>query len=220
MTEPFWEHLCSSGLDLTPRTAEPAAWGAVLAGAAYVPVGYVPSMVDYQTAYHGLTDLSAVIRLEGRPIAAWPVGLGEQVSTNGGPVWPPLCVNALTERQRKQVVKGCLDALGALARSLGQESWLGEEIVGPSGASLWHRNLMERGASLRVEHELFADLSEQLSALRLALRKSYRTLVEPTGGRWAVDAISGPDVSATGFWERFRELHEEVSGRVTRSRAT
>jgi FemAB family protein len=204
-------------LEVRRRVDDPAGWASVLAVSGHVPAAYTPSMVDYQAAYHDLSDLSMVIEDGGVPVATWVLGVkdGSPVSS-GGPVFPPLFVTAAQDRTRKKVIDNCLDALAVLSATLERPSWAGEEVV-TDGLSLWHRRIAERGAAVSVGYGLFTDLSWQLEALRLNVRKSYRPLLGKAD-LWQID-VHGPELTAE-TWDECRELHRAAAGRTTRSRET
>jgi len=204
--------------DVRPRADDAEGWASVLASSGHAPAAYASTMIDYQAAYHGLTDLSMTIRDGGSLVGAWVLGVGEGVPvSSGAPAGPPLFVTAAQERSRKRVIDACLDTLALLCATLGRPSWTGEEIVGPGGLSLWHRRLAERAAAVTVGYELFADLSWRLDALRLNVRKSYRPLLGKAD-LWRVEVL-GPEL-APETWDECRELHRMVAGRTTRPRET
>ena len=219
----FWKSLdLGSAFELTAPGS--AAWLDVSAAAAYTPVLSTPAWIAYQQAYlRGASPdcevADLVVRHDRRPVACWSLVLtadatGLHIRAPEGPVRPPLLAADVTPPLRKRIEKACITAIEHLCRGLGRENWEGAQS--PRHASLdgWHATLMERGASCRLRHELYVDLSRPLGDIRAGFRKSYRPLIGKGLRLWRVERHVGsvpPEVFA-----EFRNLHVRVAGRVTR----
>lgn len=193
--------------------ASASSWASVLADSEYVPVEYTRSLVDYYTAYYGLESLSRVLCFDGRPVGVWPLGLCErdgqvEVTSNGAAVLPPLLVEGLPERVHKRLVAECMREVEELCAKHNNMWWQAREIV-TDGLSLWHRRMMEHGASAELTHELFCDLSWSEDELHANIRKSYRSLIQQ--GQKGYIATLGEDITP------LQELHREVAGKATRA---
>lgn len=64
-----------------------------------------------------------------------------------------------------------------------------------------------------LRHELFVDLSLDIETIKANFRKSYKSLITSGTRSWAVGEMTA---GHPALWEEFRELHLQVSGRVTR----
>lgn len=215
--------------DLVTRTmaAAPGDWDKVLDKANYVPVSYTRSMVCYQAEYAKPTvedfyDMSSVLYSDDTPVGVWPLNLrcGNGVwgcFTNEGPVRPPLFIDGLAEKTRKALINGCLTVLESLCRHVNQSSWNGVESFRRQGMSNWHRKIMEKGASVKLTHEIFVDLSLSLNEIKAAIRKSYKPLISKGQKLWKVEVY---DAIRDDVFTQFRIFHRQVAGRVTRSMET
>jgi FemAB family protein len=203
------------------------AWNDVLAAAAQVPLPYTPSFLRYQQAYvaeHAAAyfDLSLVATNAGQPVAVWPLSIhqsaaGWQLTTQEGPVRPPLFRADTPEKTRKRVSADCLDWIDRLGATLGVTQWTSVEPLRDNDLDHWHRQLMERGAQAALTHGLAVDLTRPLEEIRLNFRKSYRPLITKGLATWKVAILES---ARTPVFDEFRELHREVAGRVTRSLET
>ncbi|MBF0558381.1 MAG: FemAB family protein [Nitrospirae bacterium] len=218
----------ASRINAKPMVDFPADWDYVLSHASHVPTTYTPSVVAYQSAYmmevvDEFVDLSLVLFHENRPIGVWPLNMrfsdGSWVSgSNEGPVCAPLFINKIAEKTRKNLIKGCIDALNELCRITGQKTWRGVEFIGTGGADLWHRKIMESGATIqRVAHEMFVDLSLSMEDIKGNLRKSYKSLLSTGDALWQSSIYAKVDHDT---FDEFRKLHFRLSGRMTRSLQT
>ncbi|MDC0134426.1 hypothetical protein OAI36_00055 [Alphaproteobacteria bacterium] len=87
-------------------------------------------------------------------------------------------------------------------------------MSGSGHVSQWHQIAMENNADMdRVNYELYVDLTLSIDDLRKSIRKSYKPLVSSGLKDWDVTVL---DQYCEKTWNRFRELHKSVSGRVTR----
>jgi FemAB family protein len=206
---------------------DPTAWQSVLAAAPYVPLPYAVSFLRYQQAYvaehaKSYVDLSLTITNAGQAVAVWPLSVHEgaagwQLSTQEGPVRPPLFRSDTPEKTQKRVIADCLAWLDRLGKALGLAHWSGVESLRDGSFDHWHRQVMERGARATLSHGLCVDLTLSLEEIRLNFRKSYRPLITKGLSTWTVDILES---ARTPAFDEFRELHRQVAGRVTRSLET
>lgn len=219
------EALSACGLDAVMREAQQAGWNAAVLAAPYVPVDYTEASIDYQLAYqrgHGgdWTDCSMVLKSGGRAVAVWPFSIsfvesGYRIGSFGQAVLAPLFCADASSVTRKKIVAACLGALEFLGGKLSVPHWeCADPWISDASFSQWHLELMSRGWSPRVHHDLYVDLSPDLDRIRTNFRKSYRSLVTSGARHWQVGLLiaSGPEE-----WAEFRQLHLAVAGRVTRS---
>lgn len=228
------ENAREAGLEIRSFEEAREDWSRVLNACREVPVGYTPHSLHYQAVYcssaqgfsaaSDFIDLSCVIYSGAEPIAVWPlsvqsIGNKWKCQSQESPVRPPWFRTGTSERTEKQVVERCLGYLALLGGKLGVSSWVGYESVRENPPSAWHRKLMEEGAQLSVQHEMFVNLEPSLEAIRHGFRKSYRPLISRAETLWKMDVESSAGSAASVFQE-FRVLHQQVAGRVTRGRET
>lgn len=219
--------LAAHGLSIRP--CEVTDWGAVLERCAYVPVDYTLPMVRYQHTYLAafrdeVIDASVTLWHENQVAGVWPLTLSCQggnwtLGSSEGALLPPLLTETLSPRTQKRIVQQAVEAIQALgAAATRATSVVCREIQPPRGSlSEWHRQCMSTGASARLVHELFTELSLPVAELRASYRKSYRALINQASRLWQAHVLRDP---VDSVWERFRQLHIRVSGRETRPKAT
>lgn len=225
--------LKAADLDAVMHCEYPEAWDQVWQSLPYQSVAYSVSMIEYQRTYFRdsgweLYDASLVLRTDGRPCALWPLTLGgpngsPRITSAGAAVMAPAFTSGLSPRVVKKI---CARAI-AFMRLLCAEQGLAELVVeqGPTpglvteGASEWHQQLLAAGATVVLRHDLYADLRPALPDIRASVRKSFRPLINVGLRNWSVFVLDQSNASET-VWAEFKQLHCEVSGRITRNDET
>lgn len=226
--------LSAQGLDACLRTTTPDAWASVWAKLPYRPVAAHPSMLAYQQAYlegagQMVQDLGLILCSDGKPVGLLPLCLQQigrqlQLSSMGAPISAPLFASDLSPRTTKKLCTRTLAVLQQLARDVGQNELLTEQPCWPSSnpwmaCSEWHQQLMSAGATIQPRHDLFADLSPDLATIRSMFRKSYRPLINVALKTWNAAVMDAGNADAE-TWAEFKQLHQYVAGRSTRSDTT
>jgi FemAB family protein len=219
------EAAAAQDIELLPLRGCVGQWVRVLAAAAYAPVSHSRTMIAYQVAYAvqagPLEDCSLLIRHGGEAVGVWPLvvrTIDGQVSlgSNEGAVLPPLFVASLGRKLQRGLMVGLVDCIESLLPAKG--TWQGSESFQDAGpCSEWHLLLMERGATLAVGHEMYADLGRDPATIKAGLRKSYKSLLTSATRHWQATVLAG---DCAGPFAEFRQLHQQVAGRVTRSAET
>ena len=94
------------------------------------------------------------------------------------------------------------------------EAWRLSELSGCTSVSQWYQCALEEGGELeRLNYELYVDLRLGLEQIRRSIRKSYKPLISSGLKNWNVNVLNS---SSDTTWSKFRSLHRNVSGRVTR----
>ncbi|NML86971.1 FemAB family protein [Polaromonas sp.] len=225
--------LKAADLDAVMQCEYPEVWDRVWHSLPYQSVAYSISMIEYQRAYFRgagwtLYDASLVLRIDGRPCALWPLSLGgpngsPRITSAGAVVMAPVFAPGLSPRVVKKI---CARAI-AFMRLLCVEQGLAEPVLeqGPApglvteGASEWHQQLLAAGATVMLRHDLYADLRPALPDIRASVRKSFRPLINVGLRNWSIFVLDQSNVSDT-VWAEFKQLHRNVSGRITRNDET
>lgn len=208
------------------KTNNPELWNSTYAELAFRPVNYLASSLDYQLAYqrgHGgdWQDISCVLCANGKTIGLWPLTLSKRngipmLSSQGMPVMQPVFVEGCQASVRKKYSVACLGVAQRLAGMLDISNWQSESaFVGFHDVSDWQLAVMDAGGRCSVRHDLYVDLSLELSEIKARFRRSFRSLINSGQRHWQVHILRAPGNASE--WEEFRRLHLEVSGRVTRS---
>ncbi|MEI6300061.1 MAG: FemAB family protein [Betaproteobacteria bacterium] len=217
--------LASVGLDARCRSEYHDEWQKVSAQIDYFPVNYSETKIDYEIEYwrgNGveIADVSLVLYFDNRPVGIWPVSVvnGDviRLGSNGGVLQPPLFDRRLALKSVKRVITVCQDLLDSFCRVHSLPAWESKELLpGKHWLSEWHLAAMTRGAETGLRHDLFVDLSLDLTAIKHRFRKSYKSLI--TSGRkdFQVGLLNREGDEST--WQEFRALHLAAAGRMTRS---
>jgi FemAB family protein len=217
-----------SGLKAQFRMHEKENWDDVVKRGGSVPTVYMWHFVDYNTVYfHSFsdssTDISLILYHDNKPCAVWPLVFDasdkEPIKTvnnqYGGYVVPPLFVDNFPKKSQRSIIKSCLKFLNKLLETSRGECWRTSEVSTEGGAGQWHQIALENGGMLdRVNYKMHVDLSMSIEEIRSCIRKSYRPLVSSGMKNWKVTVM---DQYCDNTWNKFRELHKTVAGRVTRS---
>lgn len=232
----LWTGCFDQGIDAELVT-DSALWGEILNRCLYVTVDYTWTSLQYQSAYmrcftDEMIDLSVSLKKgKDHVLGIWPIGLKRTEGqytfvTNQGPVLPPKLVEGLTEKQRRSVFAGCITAIKAMYRKLGEIDSVNEkwdtrysliESDEDNGKMTWYQTCMEDGAVAEIVTDLYADLRLDEETLHQKLRKSYRSLINEGERIWSVSLHTS--ISDEEF-DELRLKHAEVSGRITRSLET
>lgn len=218
----------SYGLLAILRSDKTSVWAETHLKSTFAPFAYTNASIDFQWEYqkgHGgeWNDLSLIIYWESKPVAIWPLSVAIKdgigiFNSHGQPVLPPLFTTDCSNSLRKRITKNCLDLADSIAKSIGVDTWESAESFNESiGLSNWHSEAMSRDATCSFHHEVFLDLSKDISQIKNNFRKSYKSLITAGMRIWSVEILKSGDES---IWNEFRELHFKVSGRVTRSDKT
>lgn len=209
------------------RVDDSLAWEHTIKSLGYIPVSYSNSWIDYQLAYQrgrggNWWDVSLILVHDRRACGIWPLTYSQidseyLVSSQGLPILPPLFKDDFKGKVRKSVVKQCIELLEKLCQMDKINSYdSAESFYGQANLSVseWHEQLMGKGATVGLKHELFVDLSLDIELIKTHFRKSYKPLINAGLRDWKVELVADAELSV---WQEFRELHLAVAGRVTRS---
>ena len=214
------------GLEVKPAQSALEEWDQVLGAAADVPVAYTLSMVGFLSEYIAeksdeFHDLSVVIYHDNKAAAVWPLCIRQTHGTwicgsNAGNVISPLFAAWVARKSQKSILRKSSAAITEICWMYASSTWSACTFLGPQGASLWHRRVMEDGGIIQsIQHLMYVDLSLELDAIKVYFRDSYKNLITQGLKRWSVEVLTA--VSPRGF-EEFKNLHEAIAGRVTRSK--
>jgi FemAB family protein len=222
------ELLAAAEMTALRRLENSNLWEETFARLLYKPVAYSSGSLNYQLAYqsgHGgdWQDISLIIYWDNKPVALWPLSYSikdgqSKLTSHGLPVLPPAFVADCPAISRKRIVKSCQDLANAIADEAEISSWMsGESFDESLGMSDWHIESMMRDASCQLRHDLYLDLRPELAEIKRNFRKSYKSLIVSGSRMWTVSVL---DSTNEDIWQEFKELHLQVSGRVTRSDET
>tara|TARA_B110000459_G_C16544220_1_gene463472 strand:- start:15 stop:1076 length:1062 start_codon:yes stop_codon:yes gene_type:complete len=227
--EKISEILKKNNINLVYREENINLWNEVFNSLESKPVRYLNSSIDYYIKYShdqgsDCMDLSCIIFSDINPIAIWPLSMNKELSSlmlssHGSPILEPLFINC-PKKTSKNTTRNCINAASDIANELNMKSWLSfSNVVNNFSLSNWHLISMSLGASISSMHELYVDLNMPIDEIKSNFRKSYRPLVNLGEKLWDITLIN-TDSSSKKIEEHineFRQLHQEVSGKKTRS---
>lgn len=206
------EFLCSSNL---------FHWDQLAGDLTYCPVHYDSSFIRYQHAYLVSTnakvkDLSSIIFFEHKPVALWPLFAVFHDGQWNLHINEPVISQGLTPSQNKKLNNTFLSIISIILEKLNCDSALVQGFHSNSCTnSEWSRFLWSKDFRCLLRQELLVDLSFPIDNIRKKFRKSYWNLIKQHKNRYTVTVYRN-DISQQ-IWNEFRNLHELVAGRKTRS---
>ena len=215
------------GLNAEFRKVSNNKWSNIINNEKDVPVFFMEHYVNYQTVvfnYLSKTsmDISLVLLHDNKPCAIWPLVFDiadkepiKSVNNQyGGVVIPPLFIKNFPKKSQRKVIKSCVDFLKKLLILSQGECWRTNELSFNRSLSQWHQIVLEKGGLLdKVSYEMHLDLSMSLLEIRKNIRKSYKPLISSGQKNWNVLVM---DQYNEDIWNKFRKLHKNVAGRITR----
>lgn len=220
-----------ASLNACLKTEDKENWDKVIKSIEYLPITYTNEENDYQLLYqksHGneLLDISVVIYNDLDPCAVWPISIScesscYEISTFGLPIHPPLFLNSLPKRAKKKLFKKAFRFINKLCQSLDVNEW--KSVQGfygfqNEGLTNWHEEMVKHKAKVNIAHDLYIDMTLDISSIKSNFRKSYKPLINKGLKMWSIGILEGKMNEASEMiWNEFKKLHEKVAGRKTRS---
>jgi len=140
-------------------------------------------------------------------------------SLAGKPIEPIQFLNHVTSKERKRISKAVIHVLFEFSKNhdLGEFTCHGYNMSKNASISEWYLACAQYAQTIKLNHQIYIDLSQDLDEIKNNFRKSYKPLIGKALGLWN-SAILGPKEITNEHWREFRELHYTVSGyRNTRS---
>ena len=232
------EQICRTFFDLVEANSakfrlqipDRVAWDQVLEKVTYIPWAYSWWHKEFYRLYTATShefsvDLSCIIYCDNLPIGLWPNYLffdtGQwHVGLFADEVIPPLYSQHVSGAMRKSSGRALQKGLNAFLRGECQlDHWQTVESFSENhGLSEWYRQLMASGGVPTLRHQMYVDLDLPFASYKSSMRKSYRSLI--TKGLRNFRTELGDASLTPRTWDEFCLLHQEVAGRVTRSKAT
>jgi FemAB family protein len=224
----FSELLKKHELMFSFRTDNSSLWFEVSNKTDYLPVIYTSDFINYEMAYNNgeikadneLIDISIILYNDSVAVGIWPLSINCEpssfkVSSFSNFIAQPIFVANTSVKTIKKLTKSCIAALQEFASKCDVSSDIEYESCIPfKMLDDWHKTLMQNGANILVQHELYIDLSLSLKEIKAKLRKSYKALITSGMKLWSPKILLTKD---SKVWEEFKELHRNVAGRKTRS---
>ena len=223
------EIFLQSGLDFVCLVNDPKLWTLALSRIDYISTNLLPSIINYEAVYasddcNSSVNLSLILMHDGRPCAVWPliftlVKNDTDSISHCVPIQAPRFIQGVSFRTIGRIVAKCYLAISNLISRFNIrnlqiiDGFDGSQV----GINAWHRQALKSEANILLRYDLYLDLQTGLEGIRSHIRPSYKPLINSGKRLWGVHILTNADLNV---WAEFRELHQQVAGRVTRSSAT
>lgn len=203
-------------------------WKETLKKISFVPFCYTVSSINYYTSwmsdkYEEIIDLSCFLRLNNDIIGLWTIQLRRnlnvwQLGSNYSSIINPIFVSGISEKTKKKIMDECINKIKKICQLLCISSIEFHTQSYTDGASLWHKKVMNLGASIvSVNHLAYVDLKLSLEELLNKFRKRYKEYVISSKKIWEVVCVDTYDEK---MFEIYCNIHHIVAGKVTRGKET
>ena len=220
-------------LSFISRRSNSKDWERFLNEIKYAPFLYTNESITYQEEYRkndfkNYLDLSSIILFKGSIIGIFPIGvcvirekyfIFSQTNFNGlnepPPLNKPIFNNLCSEKIINKVSGEIYLIIEKIAKLLNIKAWRSaDNFEGFSGITPWHLLSMRKGSKVSLIHELYVDLTLDLSFIKSKFRKSYKALIKEEKFDLTSFVMSRNDHKT---WSEFKKLHLHSAGRVTRT---
>ena len=191
-----------------------------------IPLRYEPSVIEYYRRYFPsganskVTDL-ALPNVNGYwPMAISEIGSINYLSTNGSCVFPPIFSSDLSSKVQAKLARMCFDLLTEISRT-SREFEIGELEVHQDhlgSVHIWQECILEEKLDFDFYLDNVLDLRNPYSQIINNFSDSTRYDIRKGSEKFIYRIPSIEEIS-TDF-DRYRALHLEVAGRITRSPIT
>ena len=218
----------SSFLDLREMSLLGDLWDEILEEMDYLPVLYTRESIKYQQSYFEqsndlISDLSKIIFWDNKAVGVMPLTLSKKensltITSQGHPIIQPLLIEGLPSKTEKKILRGCANLIIEIGELLSIESLKFQEIyTSKAHIGEWQQELLNKDSTNSTQYQLVLDITKPYEEIRREYRKSYKSLINGGARFWNIQILDG---NFKEVWKEFKDLHEEVSGRKTRSSET
>lgn len=195
-------------------------WNQVLSKSKNQPFEYIFSEIEYQRKYllgsgKAIKNHSVVFLQDRTPVAILPI-IVEQTECGSskiiGPQLAPLFSSDVSAKSERNIVRALLDTLTPRLKSEKDGAFL--ELARSSGSlSYFSQELAARSTKRELRLYQGVSLKRPLGQIIRRYRKSYRSLIKD-GKYFDVKVVRGSEIEPE--FRRFRDLHFQSAGRLTR----
>jgi FemAB family protein len=194
-------------------------WNTVISNPSEASIFYLKKTLDYYVSYYQEQDsynLSLVFYENKKPVAIFPLFVyGEDtkiISCNGVEIIEPLFINNIGRKAKKGIESQLVLFILELSKVLNISQCQFTNIL-RNKLSSWYLYWIEYANLSYITYHMMVDLSLSDEVMRVEFRKSFRPLINKGLREWRVEVH---EKVSSDLFDKFRSLHCEVSGRVTR----
>lgn len=171
----------------------------------------------YLASHNQVYDASIIFLLGQKPVAIWPINLYKNASkwhiqTHCQGVMPPLCVDALSIKQRKVIYKQCLGFL-ELCQSAFQTNGV-MSTFNTIENDLWLQTIAPYIQHVNYKHLLYLSLEQSIEQIKSNIRRRYRSYINKGLKLWQSQILTSVSLEQI---EEIRLFHIKTAGKETRS---
>jgi len=216
----------SSGIEVFFRSDSRQIWSDCNSSLMFSRVETTHSAIDYFLEYEDgnnrqCIDLSSLLTVNKEPVALWPLTINSlndcpYVARPGGFASRPHFFKSVPQNLQTKISKVCYNACLNLSSDCNQEEFV-SVCFDPSDSQIssWQIYAMQLGASCSIKHEALVRLESPLEEIKGNFRKSYKSLINRSEKIWKSYVVPVNDIPVE--WDKFKQLHLQVSSRKTRS---
>jgi FemAB family protein len=192
-------------------------WNTILKSTPNALVSHLKHAADYSVAYFEGDNLSFVLSENNKVVCIFPLFVYQNnnewiISGSAEGLTQPLFIRDIAKKTKKRLESQIVTIIYAISKKLGIKK---VNIFEHNAVlSSWYMLWVGRACKHFLTYRLAIDLTLTIDEIRLGFRKSYKPLISKAKREWDIEVHEG---NVEDVFEEFRLLHEEVSGRVTRS---
>ena len=212
------------------RSSNFNAWDKVLSQVDYLPIDYTQEILKYrfkflQETNKEVIDLSMIIYQRNKPSAVWPVSLTfnkhYEISCFGRELKEPIFIKQLSNSDKKSIIKKCFSFLKNISNFLKIKKIITSSLLKSKSLDFWGENCLSLSSKNNIKYNLFLDLTknkdEILSFFRPVYRNYFNSWKKKKYETYSPKILKTDDKE---IWNKFKTLHKNETGRVTRSNET
>lgn len=224
------ERLNAKQIEFRPMNRKREDWESVLARLEFEPARYLYNVVRYYNFYFAekfslLLDQSTIVYSNNKPVGIWPLMIAKEndrtsiaIKSFGGGVMPPQIVADYPIRASKRLQHKLLELLDSYCnRNSFDQLVLSDVFVGEIGVSEWYSQTVHKAEVTVSDHVQYLNLQRGNEYANAHIRKAYKPLISKSQKRFST--VLGTSSNSESF-KIYKQLHHEVSGRITRNSTT
>ncbi|RJG49008.1 hypothetical protein [Motilimonas pumila] len=166
--------------------------------------------------------LNFIIYQDQQPTAIWRLNLAQSgeatvVTTNSSPISAPIIATGASKKTTTNILKSCLHFLVSVAERFKLKELVCQGIDGWSLNQEWSKLWLQAGANIKVSHECFTDLSQNIDEYLKKRSKGCKSDIKKALKLWHFEIH---DQLSDKQLKQFQDFHRHVAGRVTRDNTT
>jgi FemAB family protein len=170
--------------------------------------------------YKEVYDFSGILRFNNEDIGFWPITYIKDINkftSYGSNILNPIFKKNIDKVFEKKICNSLFDILNELCNELNVKEFQTEENFHYQDLfiSNWHTANLNYFPEIQIEYQIYVNLKLGYEKIRSFYRKSYKSLINKSKKKLEVKIL---DIKDKVKYFQFKNLHEIVSGKQTRSK--